>query len=72
MNRTVMTRSFMIAIATFLLSTSLSLAAQPSPKPTLADVPYGEHPRQVLDFWKAETTEPAPLLLYIHGGGWMG
>lgn len=72
MNRTVMTRSFMIAIATFLLSTSLSLAAQPAPKPTLADVAYGEHPKQVLDFWKAETTEPAPLLFYIHGGGWMG
>ena len=43
------------------------LAAVP---PTLADVPYGPHPKQVLHFWKADTREPAPLLFYIHGGGW--
>jgi len=42
------------------------------PKPTLADVAYGEDPKQVLDFWKAESSQPAPLLFYIHGGGWMG
>ena len=28
-------------------------------------------PRQVLDFYKADTTEPAPLVVYIHGGGWV-
>jgi len=72
MNRTISTRSFTIAIAALLLSTSLSLAAQPAQKPTLPDVPYGDHPKQVLDFWKAESEKPAPLLFYIHGGGWMG
>ena len=47
-------------------------AAPPSgPKPTLADVAYGTHPKQVLDFYKAESSEPTPLLFYIHGGGWM-
>jgi acetyl esterase/lipase len=40
------------------------------PKPTLANVPYGSDPRQVLDFWKAESSRPTPLLFYIHGGGW--
>jgi len=40
--------------------------------PTAANVPYGEHPRQVLDFWQAESDQPTPLLFYIHGGGWMG
>jgi carboxylesterase type B len=69
MNRTMLTRSFTIAIAALLLSTSLSLAAQPAQKPTLADVAYGDHPKQVLDFWKAESEEPSPLLFYIHGGG---
>lgn len=42
---------------------------------TLVDVPYGPHPKQVLDFWKAPTAtadQPAPLLFYIHGGGWRG
>jgi acetyl esterase/lipase len=39
--------------------------------PTMANVPYGSHPRQVLDFWKAESTSPTALLFFIHGGGWM-
>jgi acetyl esterase/lipase len=42
------------------------------PRPTMANVSYGDHPRQVLDFWKAESKTPAPLVFYIHGGGWMG
>lgn len=42
------------------------------PKPTAANVPYGKHERQVLDFWKAESATPTPLLFFIHGGGWMG
>ncbi len=41
------------------------------PKPTLANVAYGTHERQVLDFWKVESAKPTPLLFYIHGGGWM-
>lgn len=40
------------------------------PEPTHANVPYGPHPRQVLDFWKADAPEPTPVVLYIHGGGW--
>jgi len=44
----------------------------PVPKPTLAVVPYGEHERHVLDFWKAESATPTPLVFVIHGGGWRG
>lgn len=40
------------------------------PQPTLTNVPYGEHERQVLDFWKAESSAPTPLVFVIHGGGW--
>ena len=47
-------------------------APVPQPKPTAANVPYGKHERQVLDFWKAESASPTPLLFYIHGGGWQG
>ena len=39
--------------------------------PTYGNVAYGDHPRQVLDFYKAETKEPAPLVVFIHGGGWV-
>src|SRR5438105_3723746 len=42
----------------------------PPVPPTIADVPYGKHPKQVLTFWKAESSKPTPLLFYIHGGGW--
>jgi acetyl esterase/lipase len=41
------------------------------PNPTFANVTYGRHERQVLDFWKAESRRPTPLVFYIHGGGWV-
>ena len=40
-------------------------------KPTQANVAYGKHERQVLDFYQAASDKPAPLLFFIHGGGWM-
>ncbi len=40
-------------------------------KPTLADVRYGPHERNVLDFYKAPSDKPTPLLFFIHGGGWL-
>ncbi|MBI5394660.1 MAG: alpha/beta hydrolase [Verrucomicrobia bacterium] len=46
--------------------------AAAGPKPTLANVAYGAHPKQVLDFYKAPSDKPAPVLFFIHGGGWMG
>jgi len=40
--------------------------------PTHADVAYGPHPRNVLDFWKAEGEGDRPLVVFIHGGGFTG
>lgn len=40
------------------------------PKPTQGEVKYGPHERNVLDFWKAESDSPTPLIFAIHGGGW--
>lgn len=56
-----------------LLGSPLSLRAQDSgvPSPTFAGVAYGPHARQVLDVYQAASREPAPLLFFIHGGGWM-
>lgn len=42
------------------------------PKPTLVNVRYGPHARNTLDFWKAESDQPTPLVFLIHGGGWRG
>jgi len=41
------------------------------PQPTLANVAYGTHERHVLDFYKSTSSQPTPLLFYIHGGGWV-
>ena len=52
-----------------------SLFAVDPPKqlpPTHAEVSYGPHARNVVDFWKADGDGPRPLLVYIHGGGWTG
>jgi len=48
---------------------------RPKPKktaPTYSDVSYGPHPSMQLDFWKAESDKPAPLFVFIHGGGFRG
>ncbi|MGC4004415.1 MAG: carboxylesterase family protein, partial [Pirellulales bacterium] len=49
-------------------------AAEPNlttPEPTLADAKYGPHVRNALDFWKAPSDKPTPLIVYIHGGGFL-
>jgi acetyl esterase/lipase len=46
--------------------------AESVPKPTLSEVRYGDHERHVLDFWKAKSSTPTPLVFVIHGGGWTG
>ncbi len=37
--------------------------------PTHANVKYGEHERNVFDIWLADSPQPTPLAIYIHGGG---
>jgi len=41
-------------------------------KPTLGNVSYGPSDAQSFDFWRADTEEPSPLYIYIHGGGFRG
>ena len=40
--------------------------------PTHANVSYGPHASNVIDIWIAKGEGPRPLLVYIHGGGWIG
>ena len=44
------------------------------PRPTHADYRYGKHQLQAFDIWLAESSDgkPAPLAIYIHGGGFRG
>ena len=44
----------------------------PQNVPTMTNVKYGPHKRNVLDFYQAKSGKPRPLALYIHGGGFRG
>ncbi len=76
------TNSILNLVAIVLLtSVSGSLFAQDKKKkpkgpppipPTAANVHYDKYDATVLDFWQAEGEGPRPLLVYIHGGGWIG
>ncbi|MBC8871864.1 MAG: alpha/beta hydrolase [Planctomycetes bacterium] len=48
----------------------LALQSRADEPKQLTDVAYGSHPRQVLDFYQAESDKPTPVVFYIHGGGW--
>lgn len=45
--------------------------AEPQRAPAQANVSYGTHERQVLDFYRAESATPTPVVFHIHGGGWV-
>lgn len=42
-----------------------------APTPDFKDVHYGPHDRNVLDFWKAKSDQPTPVVVFIHGGGFV-
>ena len=42
-----------------------------STMPTFENISYGPDERNVLDFWQAKFRKPAPLVVYIHGGGFV-
>lgn len=39
---------------------------------TFANEIYGSHERNVFDIWLADSEKPTPLVMYIHGGGFIG
>jgi acetyl esterase/lipase len=48
---------------------SRSAAAQPAVD---HDVPYGANPAQMLDVYHPATGAPGRLVVFVHGGGWVG
>jgi acetyl esterase/lipase len=48
----------------------LAAEEKAGPPPAFANVQYGTHDRQKIDVWLASSNKPAPLVFYIHGGGW--
>ena len=65
---------FQILILIFAFATTQPISAidaAEQPRPTFSNVAYGPHPRNVIDLWRAPGEGPRPLLVYIHGGGWI-
>ena len=70
----------MLTVTLIVLSTAPLLAqekkrkaAPERPMPTVANFEYGkDSERQKFDFWQAKSDKPTPVVLLIHGGGWMG
>ena len=46
-----------------------SRMAEP-PAPGATEQAYGPRPLQKLDLWRAQASRPAPLVIFVHGGGW--
>jgi acetyl esterase/lipase len=47
-------------------------AASADLPPDHADVSYGPHAANKLDLWLAKSAQPTPLIVFIHGGGFVG
>ncbi len=41
-------------------------------KPDYANLSYGPYQNNQLDLWLAKSTHPTPLVVFIHGGGFIG
>ncbi len=67
-----LTRDEALAYAREKLGTPQKKPTTAGVRPTHADVAYGPHERNTLDFWQAEGTGPRPLVIFIHGGGFVG
>jgi len=61
----------LLALCLFSVVFGGSLSAQDKPAAAERNISYGEHPKQVIDFYRAKSDTPTPLVLYIHGGGWV-
>jgi acetyl esterase/lipase len=60
----------MFCFGLFSVNNAIGVAQENAkPAPRYENVSYGPHERNVLDFWQAKSSEPTPLVIYIHGGG---
>lgn len=62
-------KRILIAASVIIILSAGARAA--SVEPSYKNISYGSHERDVLDFWKADSAKSAPLVIYIHGGGFI-
>jgi acetyl esterase/lipase len=70
------TRRFLTLGALLFFTGPVVVRSQPNNKysrpPDVANASYGPSERNVLDLWKANSSQPTPVLVFIHGGGFRG
>ena len=54
-----------VILALVLPAAGVEAQRPPKPKPTYANVPYGDHYQNVFDLWLADSEEPTPLALFM-------
>ncbi len=71
-----MTRTQTIFVALSVLGVSMVSPLRASDavrvRPTHRDEKYGEHEKQAFDLYLVDSDKPAPLFIWIHGGGFRG
>lgn len=60
-----------VSTALLLVMIPTALCAADSTSPDRENVAYGPHERNVLDLWLAKSDQPTPLVVFIHGGGFV-
>src|SRR5687768_7802736 len=78
--RTVLLLSALLVFAAPTAAQEDRPATRPSPAasrpavrpPTHGGVKYGPHERNVMDVWLAKSDKPTPVVVSIHGGGFLG
>ncbi len=61
---------FAVQVADIIKKTLKTVTLSHQVEPTLKDVKYGPYERNLLNFWKADSDKPTPVVMKIHGGGW--
>ncbi len=62
---------FLLILLFTLFSASTFSADAPLKVTSLLDEHYGPHERQIFDIWMPKSSGRTPLVIYIHGGGWV-
>jgi acetyl esterase/lipase len=71
-DRTIVSPVILVLLSACLSAPMNSARAAAVEVPTIADLSYGkDSERQKLDFWKATSDVPTPVVIMIHGGGWI-
>jgi len=64
-------RCYLTAAILLALAVAAKTSNAAGPPPTIENVAYGPHERHKLDLWQAPANSPTPLLIFIHGGGFV-